>query len=212
MQNAPIACPDCDLMQVEPPLRPGSTARCIRCEAPLAKRVRNSIERAHALTIAATIFFALANLFPLVGLEVQGSSSRTTLIGAVHVLIQQDKLPIAVLVFFTTILVPAVELTLMNYLLLPLRRGRVPRHAVGAMRLARTLRPWSMVEVFMLGMLVSVVKLSGLAHVVTGIAAYALGALIILFAAMAAAFDPHEIWDRIDADRDGRAGAPAVPA
>jgi paraquat-inducible protein A len=202
-----IACPDCDLMQTEPMLPVGSVARCARCEVPLFKRTHNSIERASALAISASIFFLLANVFPLVGLEVQGSSSHTTLIGAVHTLVQEDRLPIAVLVFITTILVPAVELTLMNYLLIPLRRDRVPRHAVGAMRLMRTLKPWGMVEVFMLGMLVSLVKLSGLAQVVTGVALYALAALIILFAAAASAFNPHEIWDRIDADRNGTADA-----
>jgi paraquat-inducible protein A len=125
----------------------------------------------------------------------------------VRTLIEQNRLPIAVLVFVTTVLVPAIELTLMNYLLIPLRRARVPRHAVGAMRLMRMLKPWGMVEVFMLGMLVSLVKLSGLAQVVTGIALYALAALIILFAAAASAFNPHEIWDLIDTDRDGQPDA-----
>lgn len=199
-------------MQREPSLPAGGLARCLRCDAPLFKRPRNSIERASALALAASIFFALANLFPLVGLEVQGSATRTTLIGAVRTLVEQDRLPIAVLVFITTILVPAIELTLMNYLLLPLRRGRVPRHAVGAMRWMRALKPWGMVEVFMLGMLVSLVKLSGLAEVVTGIALYALAALIVLFAAAASAFNPHEIWDLIDADRDGRPDREAAAA
>ena len=191
-------------MQREPSLPAGGLARCLRCDAPLFKRPRNSIERASALALAASIFFALANLFPLVGLEVQGSATRTTLIGAVRTLVEQDRLPIAVLVFITTILVPAIELTLMNYLLLPLRRGRVPRHAVGAMRWMRALKPW--------GMLVSLVKLSGLAEVVTGIALYALAALIVLFAAAASAFNPHEIWDLIDADRDGRPDREAAAA
>lgn len=208
--HALIACPECDLMQVEPALPVGAVARCARCEAPLFKRPRNSIERATALTLAATVFFALANFFPLVGLEVQGSSSSTTLAGAVEALVESDRLPMAVLVLFTTILVPATELLLMNYVLLPLRRGRVARHAAGAMRLLRTLRPWSMVEVFMLGMLVSLVKLSGLAQVVTGIALYALAALIVLFAATAAAFNPHEVWRRIEADRRDRPAADAA--
>ncbi len=207
-----IACLDCDLMQTEPTLPVGAVARCGRCDAPLFKRSRNSIERASALAIAASIFFLLANFFPLVGLEVQGTATHTTLIGAVKTLIDQDRVPIAALVFITTILVPAIELTLMNYLLIPLRRDRVPRHAVGAMRLMRTLKPWGMVEVFMLGMLVSLVKLSGLAQVVTGIAMYALAALIVLFAAAASAFNAHEIWDRIDADHNGEPDADAAAA
>ncbi|MGH7186685.1 MAG: paraquat-inducible protein A, partial [Pseudomonadota bacterium] len=74
-------------------------------------------------------------------------------------------------------------------------------------RLVQTVRPWGMVEVFMLGTLVSLAKLMHIAHVVPGVAIWSFGALMFLLAAAAASFDPHDLWARVDAlERTGSQG------
>jgi paraquat-inducible protein A len=84
----------------------------------------------------------------------------------------------------------------MLYLLVPLQLGKIPRHLHNAFRIARLAQPWGMVEVFLLGSLVSMVKLTQVAHVDPGIGLYCIGGYSLLIAAAISAFEPHELWER----------------
>ncbi|MGH8702313.1 MAG: paraquat-inducible protein A [Burkholderiales bacterium] len=192
-----IACHDCELLQRETALPVGGAACCGRCGAVLYRKMAESLDRTLAFTLAAGVLFVLANAFPLVGLEVQGQRNATDLLGAVRALWDQDMRMVAGLVFLTTVLIPAIEIGGMIYLLLPLRFGRLPPGAAPMLRVLQAIKPWGMVEVFMLGVLVSLVKLAHLASIVPGIALWSFGGLILLLAASAAAFNPHEIWARV---------------
>ena len=139
MSTAPlIACHECDLLQRETPLPRGGVARCGRCGATLYRSHPESLERTFALTVGAIMLFAIANAFPIVGLQLQGQIIQTTLFNTVRTLYDEDMKSVAALVFVTTIAMPALELFAMTYLLLPLRTGpgaaalcvRVP-HAAG---------------------------------------------------------------------------------
>jgi len=160
-----------------------------------------NIDRPLAFTLAALLLFIIANAFPIVGLEVQGQSATATLFGTAQALYRQDMKMLSALVFFTTIVVPAVQLTAMAYVLLPLRMGRVPRWMPMALRALQAVRPWGMVEVFILGMLVSLVKLAGMATVVPGPGMWAFGGLLMTIAAAVASFDARSIWARLDVAR-----------
>ncbi|MGH8471633.1 MAG: paraquat-inducible protein A [Gammaproteobacteria bacterium] len=192
-----IACRDCDLLQRETALPAGAAACCGRCGAVLYREMAESLDRTLAFTLAAGVLFLLANAFPLVGLEVQGQRNATDLLGAVRTLWDQDMRMVAGLVFLTTVLIPAIEISGMIYLLLPLRLGRLPPGAGRMLRFLQAVKPWGMVEVFMLGVLVSLVKLAHLASIVPGIALWSFGGLILLLAASAASFNPHEVWARV---------------
>ena len=192
-----IACHDCDLLQRETALPAGGAACCGRCGAVLYRTMPESLDRTLAFTLAAGVLFLLANAFPLVGLEVQGQRNATDLLGAVRALWDQDMRMVAGLVFLTTVLSPAIEISGMIYLLLPLRLGRLPPGAGRMLRFLQAVKPWGMVEVFMLGVLVSLVKLAHLASIVPGIALWSFGGLILLLAASAASFNPHEVWARV---------------
>ncbi len=129
MSTAPlIACHECDLLQRETPLPRGGVARCGRCGATLYRSHPESLERTFALTVGAIMLFAIANAFPIVGLQLQGQLIQTTLFNTVRTLYDEDMKSVAALVFVTTIAMPALELFAMTYLLLPLRTGRVPPH------------------------------------------------------------------------------------
>ena len=188
-----IACPECDLLQREVALPPGGSARCRRCGALLYRNIRNSIDRTIAFLLAAAILYVIANTYPIVGLEAQGIRNTTTLAGAVHSLLNQGLPAVAFLVIITTILAPAFEIVALLYLLLPIRLGRVPIGFAVILLAARVVKRWNMVEVFMLALLVSVVKLSTFASVEPDLALWSFGGLTLLLAAASASFDPHEI-------------------
>ena len=200
-----IACRECDLLQREIVLPPGGTACCCRCGAILHRSKPDSLDRTLAFTVGAAVLFILANVFPVVGLEAQGNRTSTTLFGTVRTLHDQGMTSVAVLVFVTTILMPMLDIGAMLYMLLPIRLGVVPKGLPAMFRLVQTVRPWGMVEVFMLGTLVSLAKLSHIAAVRPGIALWSFGMLMFLVAAAAASFEAHDFWAQVAAaGRRGR--------
>ena len=192
--GALVACHECDLLQREVPLRGGGVARCGRCGAELYRDRPASIDRSLALTAGALLLFVIANSFPILGLALQGQVINTTLYGAVQRLWDEDMKSVAALVFATTIAMPALELLALAYLLAPVRAGRVPPFFALVFRMLQAVKPWGMVEVFMLGVLVSLVKLAHLAGVVPGIAVWSFAALMLVMAALTSVFDPRALW------------------
>jgi|SRR5579884_2853979 len=194
-----IACHECDLLQRDVPLAEGGTARCRRCGGFLHRHSSDSIERTLAYAVAAVVLFVLANAFPIVAMEAQGNRNETSLYSAVVMLWNQDVTSVAALVAVTTLLMPALTLSIMLYILLPLQVGYVPSGLAPLLRFLESIRPWGMVEVFMLGVLVSLVKLTHFADVIPGIGLWSFAVLIVLLAAAAAAFNSYEVWQRVSA-------------
>jgi len=192
-----IACHECDALQ-RVPHAPDGAVCCHRCGAHLHQLGRYDITRALALAVTALILFVVANAYPMVALEVQGSRITTTLLQAVQELWREDVLLVAALVFVTVVVVPATQIIAMLYVLLPLQFGAVPPFVEFPLRLFQVAKPWGMVEVFILGILVSLVKLSHMAQVITGVALWAFAALVVVFAALGNAFDPVRLWSRIE--------------
>ena len=191
------ACHECDLLQTLQALPPGGVIKCPRCGAVLHRHKRNSLERTLAWTIAGLILFVAANALPFLAFEMQGQLTQTRLITGVRDLYVQGMWGLAALVLFTTIIAPAVQLALLLYILTPLTFNRTPWKLPQVFRLYHSLTPWGMMEVFMLGILVSVVKLAGMATVVPGLALWSFGVLIFVLAAAAASLDSHIVWERV---------------
>ena len=198
--RALTACHECDLLQREPTLPPDGVACCRRCHAILFRQTPGSLERSLAYTLGAAILFIIANEFPIVGLDVQGIATATSLYGAVETIWKHDMEEVAALVFVTTILIPAMEMTLMLYVLLPLKFGHMPEGLAQILRVLQSVRPWSMTQVFILGVLVALVKLQHLAHVVPRIALWSFGGLILTLTAAIASFNTHELWNLVRED------------
>lgn len=207
-----IACHECDLLQREIALPEGGTVCCRRCGATLYRSIPDGFDRTLAYMLTAAVVFVVANAFPIVALEAQGTRISTTLFGSVRTLHNQDMTSVAVLVFVTTFLMPALQIGAMLYMLLPLKLGWVPRELPAMFRLVQTVRPWGMVEVFMLGTLVSLAKLAHIAHVVPGVAIWSFAALMFLLAAAASSFDVHDLWAHVEAlERGGQGDEAAAP-
>jgi paraquat-inducible protein A len=189
-----VACPECDLLQREPDLVPEGCADCARCGAELFRNKPHSIDYTLAFIAAAVIVFTYANVFPLMDMDASGLRSSTTLLGTVTALGEAGMPSVSLLVLATAIVVPALELAAMAYILLPLRLGRIPPGLRLAFRVVERVRPWAMVEVFVLGALVAYVKLNDVAPVHVAPAFYALGLFVFLLAAADATFEPRAVW------------------
>ena len=197
MTNSLIACHECDLLHQVQPLPDGGAARCVRCDALLYYQKKDSLDRTLALTIAGLVLLIVANIFPFLAMKSKGLVRETTLITGVKGLYLQGMEALALLVFLTTILVPLVQIAGMLYVLVPLKVNRVPRNLALVFRFIRSLQPWAMMEVFMIGILVSMVKLGKMAKIVPGLAVYSFVVLIFVLAGAAASLDPRIIWDRL---------------
>jgi paraquat-inducible protein A len=195
--KALIACHECDLLQREIALPPGRVARCARCGAKLYRTENRSIDHVLALTLAAAVLFLLANAFPIIGLQIQATRNDTSLISAVHTLWSQGMWPVAGLVFFTTFLAPAAALATMIHILLAMKARRIPAGFTVIMRVLQGFNPWAMVEVFIIGVIVALVKLTHYGTLIPGIALWSLGVLTLLMTATASSFNIHDVWDRV---------------
>lgn len=193
-----VACPDCDLLQYLPELEPGGKAACPRCGKVLATLPRDPISRPLALTVTAGIVFILANTTQLMGLSAVGRHASTTIMGGVYEMWLQGEEGTAAIVAFCAVIAPGSYILFMLAVLLAARRPPAP-HWVGEMlRWAQSMQPWSMNEVMILGILVALIKIAELATVDPGIGMYAVGGLVVLFAAIAITFDPREVWKRVE--------------
>jgi paraquat-inducible protein A len=199
--NSLIACHDCDLIHRIKSLPAKGTANCIRCGAVLYKHKPNSLDRTLAFAMAGLILFILANSFPFLGLRIGAEIRETTLITGIYELYVQGMQVIAILVLLTTVLVPFIQMMCLFYILMPLKFGRLPQKLPWVLRFLRNLQPWSMVEVFMVGILVSVVKLAKMAEIIPGISLYSFLALIFVLTAMTVSLDAHLIWQKWDENR-----------
>jgi paraquat-inducible protein A len=161
------------------------------------------------LTLAGMVLFIVANTFPFLSLEMQGIETETTLASGVVALYDQGEWQLAAVVLFTSILAPGLQLALLLAVLLPLRLRRLTPGFGVLFRYVKTLTPWGMMDVFLLGILVSVVKLASIAGIVPGVSLFAFVLLIFVLAAAQAALDPDIVWSRIPlSDATHRAPAP----
>ena len=192
-----IACLHCDLLQRLPELAPGASARCPRCNKELWRHREDSLNRTLALALASAIFYVIANSVPMLGLTIVGRGASTTVIGGAMHLWNDGPAVVGVLVLFTAVIAPALQIGFMLAIVLGARRRRPPRWVGTLLRHQPTTRTWSMIEVMLLGVLVALIKIADYATVIPGIALFVLGALVFILAGMQASFDPREVWERI---------------
>ena len=191
--NTILICRDCDTVYRAVPLQRGDVALCRRCDAVLARYFAASVESGLALVCAAAIFFAIANLTPLLSIDIAGIETKANIWFAVRSL-QQGWISVAALgLAFTTFLIPAVQIALLFWVLLFARLGRRPPAFGRIMRLLHRTRPWSMTEVFLLGALVAIVKLANWVPIAAGAGIWAIAALTIVLAVLGRC-DPASWW------------------
>jgi paraquat-inducible protein A len=197
-----IVCPACDLAHRRTAAPSRGRTRCVRCQAPLQRPESAAIDTAIAFAVCALVFLLLSNVYPLVAMHVNGSSRATTLVGAALGLYGQGYKSLGALVFLTTVIAPLLQIVTLLYLLVPLRQGRRASGHNGVFRLLNHVRPWSFMEVFMLGALVALVRLSNFAHVVPGIALWSCALLMLCLSALTSVTSPEQLWRWAERSRE----------
>jgi paraquat-inducible protein A len=175
-----IACEHCDSLFVRRALEPHEVARCSRCDAVLGRHSGLGLEGMGALVVSAVLLFGLASAVPLFTVDVRGVARDITLWDPIVALASGPAWPLAPAAALFFLGVPLAQVAVLAWLFAwAARRERAPGFAA-CLRVLHALRPWSMLEVCLLGALVAVIKLAGMAQVAPGIGLAALAALSIL--------------------------------
>jgi paraquat-inducible protein A len=197
--NNLIACHECDCLMVRPALPAEAVAECTRCGAELYRAKPRSLDRTLAFLLAAAIFFGIMVTHPLMELEARGIPTSATLYETALVLAEMGMPSVCLLVLATTIVVPAAQLFFTLAVLVPLKLGHIPEMLDLSFRVVQKIWPWGMVEVFLLGALIAYVKLQDIATVYPGLALYAMAGYVLSISAAVSAFEPREVWRRVEA-------------
>jgi paraquat-inducible protein A len=203
-----ISCHDCGVLHRRRLLAPRDKARCVRCRSVLYRGADPDLGRIAAITLGALIIFLIAQLSPIVRLEMNGNMSTSTLPGAVVIMWEQGMRAVSVCVALFTIVFPAIELGAVLYVALGVRSGRRPPGMHLLLRAVRKAREWGMTEVLMIGILIGLIKMTSMSKVVIQPGLLAFGALTLMMA-VESSLDPRLLWNA--ADRLG-AGQPLAPA
>ncbi len=196
--SALTVCECCDAVHERRPLARGQTAHCLRCGAELYSDRRLDLDAMLAITSSSLIVFIIANIYPVLIMELGGSRATVTLWTAILATYDAGTGPVGVLSALCLFFLPLSQILLFSYVLIPLRAGYVPQGFKWVMHAIRHMRPWSMVEVFLVGVLVSAVKLAADSDLAPGVGLWALAVLTIQLTLLRI-FDLHQLWDHAEA-------------
>jgi len=195
-----IICEHCDSVFAAVPLTRDQKSQCTRCGAILARGHRLSIQSLLALAISAALLFVFANAFPVIKISMEGLSNEATLWQSVEALSHGRISPMAAVTGLTIILAPLLQITLLCWLLVYAVSGRRAPGFKACMRALEHLRPWSMLEVCLLGILVAIIKLAGMLDVHPGLGLWALAMLSVLLILISGR-DIRRLWDELEEPR-----------
>jgi paraquat-inducible protein A len=196
------ACHTCGLLSRLP--RQGQACRCPRCGSALHARLPHSIARTWALLIAAVILYFPANLLPIMRTTTLGNTQADTILSGAKYLIAHGMWPLALIVFVASILVPIAKIVILAYLLLSvqLRSSFRPLDRTRLYRLTEFVGRWSMVDIFVVTVLVALIQMGNLAQIEAASGAFYFAAVVVLTMLAATNFDPRLIWDTAAARHD----------
>jgi len=201
-----VCCHECDeLCRVKEPNRSGRF-NCPNCGALLFRHRQGMIEKMYAYSIAALILFAVTNYFPFLSFHIAGNVSHANFFTSIVYLFEEHEWLLGTAVLMTTIVIPMLDIGLALLLFGPLHHNRLPRYATFAMKILTYSAPWAMLDVFLIGVLVSMVKLVKMGTIIPGISLWAFVVLVFILAAMHATVNPHMVWEKIEALQAKREG------
>lgn len=199
-----LGCHVCELLVRLPSDARHATLHCPRCGATLHPRKPNSLSRCWALVIAAFICYIPANLLPIMSVTSLGQVQSDTIMSGVIYLLLHGMWPLALVVFVASVLVPLLKLMILTLLLISVqRRARWrPLDRTRLYRFTEITGRWSMVDIYVVTILVALVHLGNLANIQARAGAVFFGAVVVLTIFAALAFDPRLIWDNLESHHD----------
>ncbi|MBP1127592.1 MULTISPECIES: paraquat-inducible protein A [Pseudomonas] len=197
-----LVCTECHELNTQEPDTDEQT--CTRCGALIHPRRPNSLTRTWALLITAAILYIPANLLPIMTVNSLGQGEPSTIMAGVIQLVQHGMFPIAAVVFIASILVPTFKLVGIGLLLFSVQRHQPlsAQQRIVMYRFIEFIGRWSMLDIFVIAILVAVVNFGRLASVEANLGAAAFASVVILTMLAAVTFDPRLIWDNTESDDD----------
>jgi paraquat-inducible protein A len=199
-----VGCHDCHLLSRQQHVASGEAAYCPRCGATLHLRKTNSITRTWALLIAALLFYIPANVLPITITKMLGSKQSDTIMSGVIYFLLHGSPEIALVIFTASIFIPLMKLIVMAFLLISVqRRSRWrPRDRTQLYRIVEGIGRWSMVDIYVVTILVALVKLGIFADTEAGPAALFFASVVVISMLAAQSFDPRLIWDAMEENHE----------
>ena len=195
-----LSCHSCNLLSRISKPHGHAHAVCPRCGAPLHMRKTNSISRTWALILAAYVFYIPANVLPITKVISLGQVQSDTIMSGVIYFIHSGMWPIALVIFIASVFVPLIKLFILTYLLISVQRKSKwrPQDRTRLYRITEVVGRWSMVDIFVVTILVALVKLGNVATIEAGPAAVHFAAVVVITMFAAMSFDPRLIWDEME--------------
>lgn len=195
-----VSCSDCHLLSRWPKSSKNFKAYCPRCGSKLHQRKPNSIARTWALVIAAMVFYIPANVLPMTITTALGSKSADTIISGVIYFMHSGSWEIAVVIFTASIFVPFMKFIILISLLLTIQFKSTwrPKDRTILYRITEAVGRWSMVDIFVVTILVALVKLGVIIDIEAGPAAIYFALVVVITMIAAESFDPRMIWDAVE--------------
>ena len=195
--NRIIACHGCGQVVQLPDMKDKTTAICFRCGSKLFHKLPDSVDKTLALAFTSLILFIVTNIYPFLAMRIGGFIQETNLITGLINLYHQGMPGLAILVLLTVLILPLFQIAGLIYIFLPLKLGFVPWKTVEIFRAMRYLQTWTMMEIYMLGILIAMIKLAKMAAIIPGLASVTFFLLTCVLTAALSGLNPEDIWKRI---------------
>ena len=195
-----VACHECDLLMRKPVLQDGESAECPRCGYELFSHRHRVVRRSMALVLTALLLYVPANFLPIMQLNLLGQTSQDTVWSGVIGLYESGMQGIAVVVFLCSMAVPLLKLLCQLLVLLSIRMDFGRSYGLLLYRIYHHMREWGMLEVYLMGILVAMVKLMDLADLSLGLGLFCFIALLLVQVWLEVTMAPHQIWEALSGE------------
>ena len=195
-----VACHECDLLMRKPLLQDGESAECPRCGYELFSHRHHVVRRSMALVLTALLLYVPANFLPIMQLNLLGQTTQDTVWSGVLGLYEIGMQGIAVVVFLSSMAVPLLKLLCQLLVLLSIRFDFGRSYGLLLYRIYHHMREWGMLEVYLMGILVAMVKLMDLADLSLGLGLFCFIALLLVQVWLEVTMSPHQIWEALSGE------------
>ena len=207
--HSPVLCPACDLLLRSVRITGRQACHCPRCGRRLHRGETDSIEKTLALALTGLLLFPAATMMPLLGFDVLGLKSSASLVTSITRLLELKQYGMGIVVLLVGFAFPLLVLTLLFVVSIGLRMGRSSPWMARCFRLYHHLAEWAMTDVYLIGILVTIIKMSHMAAIEYGIGFFCFTGLVLTTIAAQSTVDHHLFWSRLDPDPEP---APALPS
>ncbi|MEE4243106.1 MAG: paraquat-inducible protein A [Desulfopila sp.] len=204
------ACPDCDLLYGDVTVLPGQKLRCPRCRTVLRSPVADSIGKMLALSLTGLLLYIPAMILPIMTITIVGLKGESSILESVIAMFETGFPFVGIMVFLTAILFSLIKLALLFIVAVCVKLNYTPRYLTVLFRIYKHLAEWGMLDVYLLGILVSIIKIHSMGELEFNLGFFCLTALCLVSVASSAVVDEHAFWRLFDEEKEVEQSFPVV--